>query len=51
MIWQALPFLFLAALITLGWIWPLVGAIALWTLAGLCLLTFAVGIWKQARRG
>jgi hypothetical protein len=51
LIWQAVPFLGLAVLIALGWLWPLVGAIALWTLAALCLATFTLGIWKQSRRG
>jgi hypothetical protein len=44
------PFLALGVLVALGWLWPLVGGIALWTLAGLCLVTFALGIWKQSRR-
>jgi hypothetical protein len=48
--WQSLPLLVLAVFVTLGWLWPLVGGIALWTLAGLCLGTFAVGIWLQFRR-
>lgn len=51
MLWASLPFLALAVFVTLGWLWPLVGGIALWTLAGLCLATFVLGIWKQSRRG
>jgi hypothetical protein len=51
MFWQSLPFLALAVIVTLGWIWPLVGGIALWTLAGLCIVTFGLGIWRQSRRG
>jgi hypothetical protein len=44
------PFLALAVLVALGWIWPLVGGIALWTLAAVCLATFVLGIWKQSHR-
>ena len=47
---QAVPLLVLAVFITLGLIWPLVGGIALWTLAGVCALVFAFGLWRQAVR-
>jgi hypothetical protein len=50
LIWQSTPLLGLAVFITLGLLWPLVGGIALWSLAGICLLAFALGIWRQFSR-
>ena len=48
---QVVPLLVVAVFVTLGLIWPLVGGIALWTLAGVCALVFVFGLWRQAVRG
>jgi hypothetical protein len=47
---QVVPLLVVAVFVTLGLIWPRVGGIALWTLAGVCALVFAFGLWRQAVR-
>lgn len=47
---QAIPLLVVAVFVTLGLIWPLVGGIALWTLAGVCAIVLLFGLWRQAVR-
>ncbi len=48
---QSAPLLILATFITVGLLWPRIGATALWVLAGVCALSFAIGIWKKFGRG
>ena len=48
---QTAPLFLAAAVIAVVLLWPRIGAVALWTFAGLCVLAFAFGIWRQSKRG
>ena len=50
LIWQSMPLLVVAAFVTLGLLFPLVGGILLWTLGAVCVLVFAFGLQRQFAR-
>lgn len=50
LIFQSAPLLIVAAFVTIALLWPRIGATALWVLAGVCALTFAIGIWTKFGR-
>lgn len=50
LIFQSAPLLIVATFITIALLWPRIGATALWVLAGLSALAFAIGIWTKFGR-
>jgi hypothetical protein len=50
LIFQSAPLLIVATFITVALLWPRIGATTLWILAGVCALSFAIGIWHKFGR-
>ncbi len=50
LIFQSAPLLVVASFIAIALLWPRIGATALWVLAAVCALSFAIGIWTKFGR-
>jgi prepilin signal peptidase PulO-like enzyme (type II secretory pathway) len=50
LIFQSAPLLIAAAFVAIALLWPRIGATTLWILAGVCALSFAIGLWHKFGR-